>query len=206
VLHEIRRDVDRVVILKVVEAKRAARKLGRNGPARLVLVLLERLFLVLGWRGRTEVLLTRAAGCAGSAAPGVTTPAAEAARTWASEATASAASAISTAAAKTTGTRRPKSAAWTRRTSRTAILAGARFADGQWTAHKKLAVKLLDRGFRGGPFGVLDKRKAPCPAGLAIERADDLRGLTDLREMRTQIFFGCLIGQVAHEQSDWWHV
>ena len=58
----------------------------------------------------------------------------------------------------------------------------------------------------GGAFGVLDERKAPCAAGLAIERANDLCWLPDLREMRTQILFGCLIGQVAHEQSDWWHV
>ena len=95
---------------------------------------------------------------------------------------------------------------WPRRTSGTAILAGSRFADRQWAAHEELAVELLDRRFRGGAFGVLDKRKASRAAGLAVERANDLRGCADLREVRTQIFFGSLIGQVAHEQSDWWHV
>ena len=52
---------------------------------------------------------------------------------------------------------------------------------------------------------VFDERKAAGAAGFAVERADDLRRLTDLREVRTQIVFGCLIGQIAHEQSDWWH-
>jgi hypothetical protein len=149
--------------------------------------------------------LTRAAGCAG-AATGVTTTTAEAAGTRAAEAAASTAAAESAAAStKAAGTRSAESAAWTRRTSGTAILTSPRFADRQRAAHEELSVELLDRRFRGGAFGVLDKGKASRAAGLAVERANDLCWLSDLREMRTQIFFGSLIGQVAHEQSDWWH-
>ena len=81
----------------------------------------------------------------------------------------------------------------------------ARFAHREGTAHEQLTVEFLDRLFRGAALRVFDKRKATRAAGLAIERANDLGGIADLREMRTQVFFGCLIGQVAHEQSDWWH-
>src|SRR5262245_37277635 len=42
-LHEVRRDVDGIVLVGVVEIKRAARELGRNRAARLLFVLLERL-------------------------------------------------------------------------------------------------------------------------------------------------------------------
>src|SRR5687767_7869874 len=62
VLHEIRRDVDGVVILSAIEVVHAARELRRDGAARLVFLLLKRLLLVFRRRRRTKVALTRSAG------------------------------------------------------------------------------------------------------------------------------------------------
>src|SRR5687768_18609194 len=64
VLHEVRRDVDGVLILGAVKVIHAARELGRDRPARFFLVLLEGLLLVFRWRRRTEVLLPRVARAA----------------------------------------------------------------------------------------------------------------------------------------------
>src|SRR6185503_16049905 len=61
-LHEVRRDVDRIVLVGVVEVERATGELGRDRTARLVFILLERLLLVLRRCGRTKVLLSRVSG------------------------------------------------------------------------------------------------------------------------------------------------
>ena len=89
--------------------------------------------------------------------------------------------------------------------ARSAIFTGPRFAHREWAAHEQLSVEFLDRLFRGGAFRVLDEREPARAAGFPVERTNDLGGGTDLGEMRTQIVFGRLIGQIAHEQSDWWH-
>jgi hypothetical protein len=141
-----------------------------------------------------------------SAATGVapaTPAAAVSAGTRASEAPATTESAAP-AAAESAGARTAVPAG-SRRTTGPAILSGPRFADREGTAHEQLAVEFLDRFFGGGALGVLDERKASRAAGLAIKWANDLGWLTDLRKMRSQVFFGRLIGQIAHEQSDWWH-
>jgi len=51
----------------------------------------------------------------------------------------------------------------------------------------------------------LDRALQSSDSCIKSERANDLRGWADLREVRTQVVFGRLIGQIAHEQSDWWH-
>jgi hypothetical protein len=68
-----------------------------------------------------------------------------------------------------------------------------------------LAVEFLDRFLGQRSLGVFDEGEPARAAGFAFERPHDLRWLTDLREVCTQVVFGCLIGQIAHEQSDWWH-
>jgi hypothetical protein len=97
-------------------------------------------------------------------------------------------------------------AAWgPRRTSRSSLLAGASLADCQRTPHEELPIQFADGLFGGASIGELHEGEPAGTAGFAIERADDLSGLTELRKMRTQVFFGCLIGQVTDKQSDWWH-
>jgi hypothetical protein len=130
--------------------------------------------------------------------------AAEAPRSRAAKASTTATEAATSATGVAAWPRRSKSA-WARRTARPAIFAGARLTDRQWAAHEKLAIELLDGRLGGGAFRVLDERKTAGATGFPIEGTHDLRRLTDLREMRTQVVFGCLIRQVAYEQSDWWH-
>jgi hypothetical protein len=55
------------------------------------------------------------------------------------------------------------------------------------------------------PLRVFDERKATRPAGLAIERTDDLRWFADLGEVLSQVLFGGLIREIADKQSNWWH-
>ena len=161
-------------------------------------------FLSFGRRGRTEVLLSRLSDTRSAAATVATGSAEAAARARSAEAAAAAAKSATAPAAKAPGSRTAVSAG-SRRTAGSAIFARPRFADRERTAHEQLAVELLDRLFGGGAFGVLDERESARATGFTVERADDLGGLADLREMRTQVFFGRLIGQIAHEQSDWWH-
>jgi hypothetical protein len=68
-----------------------------------------------------------------------------------------------------------------------------------------LAIELLDRGFRRFAVRVFDKRKAARASRLAIQRPNDLRRLTNLREMCSQVVFGGLVGKIAYEKSNWWH-
>src|SRR5688572_1232302 len=65
VLHEVRRDVDGVLILGAVQVIHAAGELSRNWTARLVLVLLERFLLVLRRSRWTKVFLPCVAGAFG---------------------------------------------------------------------------------------------------------------------------------------------
>jgi hypothetical protein len=53
----------------------------------------------------------------------------------------------------------------------------------QGSAHEQLAIELPDRGFRRFAVGVFDKRKAAGAPRLSIKRPNDLRRLTNLREM-----------------------
>ena len=78
------------------------------------------------------------------------------------------------------------------------------FVHRQSPSAKRLLIELGDRILRVLVGHHLDERKPAGAAGFPVERADDLRWLTDLREMRPQIVFGRLVGQIAHEQSDWW--
>jgi hypothetical protein len=68
-----------------------------------------------------------------------------------------------------------------------------------------LAVELPDGLFGKCALGVLDKRETAGAPGLAVERPHDLGRAPDLRKMGSQVVVGGLIGQIAYEQSNWWH-
>jgi hypothetical protein len=68
-----------------------------------------------------------------------------------------------------------------------------------------LPVELLDRRFGLRPLGVFDEGKATRATGLAVERPNNLRRLTNLREMLTQVVFRGLVREISYEQSNWWH-
>jgi hypothetical protein len=120
------------------------------------------------------------------------------------KAAASAAITAAATAAETPGAWSSVAAA-ARRATGSAIFTSARFAHSERAAHEELTIEALDGGFGFGALRVFHEREAARAAGLAIERANDLCRLADLGEMRPQVIFGCLIGQIAHEQSDWWH-
>ena len=86
-----------------------------------------------------------------------------------------------------------------------ARLLRARFIDRQRPAAEAMLVQLADGILRvlvGRHFHEGEPARA---TGFPVERPHDLGGWADLSEVRTQVVFGCLIGQIAHEQSDWWH-
>ena len=97
---------------------------------------------------------------------------------------------------------RSRSRCGARRAARTAIFAGARLADGQGPTHEELAVEALDSLFGRGAVCVFDKGEPARATRFPVERPHNLGRLADLREMRAQVIFGGLIGQVADEQSN----
>ena len=227
-LHELRQFVLHVVVfLDVVQVVHPAGKLRRNRTLRLPFLLLIGLLWTLAFgRGRRTEITTATTRPAAFTGRATGTRSAESAwarttkattRARAAKATATAArSARSTkpAASRTGRTGATVTAAragttwtsWTaRRTARTAILARARFAHREWPAHEELTIELPNRGFRGVAVGVFDKGEAAGATGFAVERTDDLRRLTDLREMRSQVLFGGLVWKIPYEQSNWWH-
>ena len=172
------------------------------------------------WRTEAAAGTGTAEAATARAAARTTTGAAVAARPWATKAATGTGTTVATtagagprAAAAVTAARprttvattawpwAPVAAAWTARTARSPGLALAGFADGQRTAHEQLAVKALDRFLGRTALGVFNKGKAAGPTGFPVEGADNLGRLTDLREMRAQVVFGGLIGQVTDEQS-----
>jgi hypothetical protein len=65
-----------------------------------------------------------------------------------------------------------------------------------------LRVEFVDDLFREGAVGELDECKSARPAGFAIDRHDNVRGLGDGREMGSEIRFGCAVGKVPYEETD----
>src|SRR5687767_2533186 len=156
VLHELRRDVDGVFILGAVEVIHAAGELGRDGAARLLLVLLEGFLLVLRRSRGAKVFLPRVAGAAlGMSRTGRAVSAAGARTAEAAAARIPAAAGEPAAAGISAGTRRAiPAASW--RAAGAAIFARPRLADGERTAHEQLAVEFLDRVLGHRSLGVLD--------------------------------------------------
>jgi hypothetical protein len=68
-----------------------------------------------------------------------------------------------------------------------------------------LAIELTDSGFRRLAIRVFDKCESARASGLAIQRAHNLRRLTHRGEVRSQVVFGGLVGEIAYEQSNRWH-
>jgi hypothetical protein len=224
-LHELRQLVLLIVVFfDVVEVIHPTGELGRNGPFRRAFLLLIRLLgsLALGRGRRTEV--ASAATGSGAFAWAARARSAKPTGTWAAEsATASwpwpakaaasrARCAEASAAARSAGTGRV--AAWARSSGATrtsgwssgpTVITCTRFADGERATHEELTVELTNRGFGGFAIGVFNKRKATSAARFAIERSHDLRGLTDLREVQTQVFFAGLVRKIPYEKSNWWH-
>ena len=113
------------------------------------------------------------------------------------------------------GPRREATSAWTRsaepaaateatwtRGARRAILTRTRFADSQAASLEGLGVESLDDFFGGSPLDELDERESARPAGLAIDRHDDVGRFCDGREVGFEIRFGRTVRQVSDEQTD----
>jgi hypothetical protein len=146
-------------------------------------VILLRAFLVtqaLGGRRGTKVRAAIASArsrWSSRTAWGETT--ATATRAWAAEATAAAEAAgtwTAEATAATAGARPEASRPWR---TRRAILAGARFADGEGPALERLGVKLADDFLGLSTVDKLDERKSARATGLAIDRHGDVGRLCD---------------------------
>jgi hypothetical protein len=130
---------------------------------------------------------------------------------WTAEA-ATAGTRRATAAAETTRTRTAETAApaWTRpaesarprRTARTAIFAGARFAHGERTSIEHLSVEPLNRLFGVGALDEFHERESAWTTSFPIDGQHDLRGLRDRPKVGSQIRFGRAIGQIPDEQAD----
>ena len=82
------------------------------------------------------------------------------------------------ATAATAGSRAEASGPWW---TRRAILAGARFADGEGPALERLCVKLADDFLCLRTVDKLDERKSARATGLAIDRHGNVGGLCDGR-------------------------
>jgi hypothetical protein len=105
----------------------------------------------------------------------------------------------------TAGSTGPGTAGAARRSAGSAIFARARFAYSERATHEQLPIELPDRRFGGFTIGVFNKGKTARTAGFAVERAHDLRRLSDLCEVHSQVVFSGLIWKIAYEQSNWWH-
>jgi hypothetical protein len=202
VLHEVGRHID-CFFLGIVQVVHSTAELCRDRAARTILVLLERgLLLSLGRGRRAEVAIAvRLSWAVASARSPESAAKPRAAGVWTRTATATAA----TRTAESAGTRPAVSARWAWGTSRPAVFSRARFADGERPAHEELTIQLANGLLGGAPVCELDKRKSASATGLAIEWAHDLCWFTDLRKVRTEVVFGCLVRQIPDKQSDWWH-
>jgi hypothetical protein len=58
---------------------------------------------------------------------------------------------------------------------------------------------LSDGSFGRLAVGVLDERKPARATRFTIERPNDLRRLTDLRKVQSQVFFGGLVWKISYE-------
>src|SRR5262245_41977067 len=183
----------------VVERERTSGVLERDRSARPLR------FLFFGLRVRTTLRFRVGPEVAGAArrrgCEGI-----ERARRAAETASAAAgARAAESARARTTAepTARTRSAAsagaWT---TGAAIFTRARLADGERTAVEYLTIETLNRLLGVGALGELHERESARTAGLSIDGQHDLRGLRDRAKVRSQIRFGCAIGQIPDEQTN----
>jgi len=140
-----------------------------------------------GWSSRTAWGETAATATRAWAAETTATPEA-AAGTWAAEATAA-----------TAGARPEASRPWG---TRRAILAGARFADGEGPALERLGVELANDFLCLRTVDKLDERKSARATGLAIDRHGDVGRLCDGCEVGAKIGLGRTVGEISDEQTD----
>ncbi len=187
-------DLDGVVPLEIVDGVNATAGLFLDGSTRFVFLLLT-LLAAEPPRGRrrTEIRGAIPGGAGRTAGP----------RT--KSATAPKAAAKATAKAPTRRTRpwraaRPKTTKAGR--TRRPILARARFAHRQVPSLEWLRVELSDDLLGGGALREFGEGEPTRPAGLAIDRHDNVRRLRDRREVRPEIRFRRAVGQVADEEPD----
>ena len=88
------------------------------------------------------------------------------------------------------------------RSARSAILAGARFADRERPSVVRLSVELLDRLFGVRAIDEFDEREPSRAAGFPIDRQHDLRGRRDGAEVGAQVGFSRAVGEITDEQTD----
>jgi hypothetical protein len=141
-----------------------------------------------GWRSARSARGESAATAAGSrsAKPTATAAAEAAAGTWSAEATAA-------------GSRPEASGTWR---TRRAILAGARFADGERPALERLRVKLANDFLGLCAIRKLDECKSARATGLAINRHGDVGRLCDGCEVSPEIGLARTVGEIPDEQTD----
>jgi hypothetical protein len=194
--------LDREVVFEVVHGVDAAAAALFDRASRLVFTR-RAAFLAAQpfgrrWRSEVGAAIAPAGSAWGPESTAATAP--EATRARAAEAAASGTWSAKPAASATEAARSwgiPRSW-WAGRT----ILAGARFAHGQVAALEWLCVEFLDDRLRDGAFDELDERKPAGPAGLAIDRHDDVRGLGDGGEMSAEISLSRPVGEVPDKQTD----
>jgi hypothetical protein len=196
--------------------RRYVRRCAPYRPARLVLLLraaLLRAAQPLGRCGRAEVgaaiapARPRRSAETSAAWTRSTKPST---RAWPAEAAAGAPS------TKPTATTAKAAAAWTRAAEAATrwtraepawtwwrtVLARPRFAHRKVATHERLRVELVDDLLGDVPLGKFNERKSTRTSGFAIDRHDDVRGLGDRREVRSEIRFGCAVREVPYEETD----
>jgi len=140
------------------------------------------------WSSRTARGETAATATRAWAAETTATATPEAAGTWAAKATAA-----------TAGARPEASRPWG---TRRAILAGARFADGEGPALERLGVELANDFLCLRTVDKLDERKSARATGLAIDRHGDVGRLCDGCEVGPEIGLARTVGEISDEQTD----
>jgi len=180
-------------VVDVLQRERAAGDFHRNRTARLVGVALLRLLAARRLGVGAEVLraIRRRRRRTGIAEAGPS----EAAWTWTAKA-------AGPRAAKAPGTAWPRTETAGARTAGAAILAGARFADGERASVEDLPIEFLNRLLRMRAVLELDEREAARAAGLAIDGQDDLRRRRNGTEVASQVGFCGAVGEVSNEQAD----
>jgi hypothetical protein len=187
-------EFDRFVALEIVQGVAAADAPFLDGASRTV-VLLGALFCpaqTFGRGGRTEVRAAIAAPWSGRRAAGPS-------ESWRTKTAAEGARAEPATRARSTESSAGRSrteAAWR------PVLPSSRLADCEAATLEGLGVEALDDFFRGRTFREFYEREATWPTGFAINRHDDMGGLSDGGEVDAEIRFTRSIREIPDKQTD----
>ncbi|HEX5071162.1 MAG TPA: BON domain-containing protein [Vicinamibacterales bacterium] len=190
-------DVDRAVVVEVVDGVDASAAAFLDRAARLVFLVLSALLAAqaLGRRRRAEIRAAVAA--AGTHRPaGAWTSEAAASRTRTAETAAGPRAAESTASAA-----RARNVPLAGRARRT-IFTRPRFADREVAPLERLRVEALDDLFGLSAIRELHEGKPARTPGFAIDRHHYVGGLGDSRKVGAKVRFAGPVGKVPDEQTD----